>query len=222
MVAKHDELAWAGEEYADYSPSQKAVLEDLYRRTEERLSAKAHRLAHSRQVAATARRLAHAHGVDPFMAEAAGILHDWDKVLTSEQLWRKVDMYRIPVSTRDERMTPVLHGMTAAASLSRELDLPPEVFQAIARHTLGAPGMSELDIVIYCADMLEPGRGSVMDGLRSLALGPLPVLFASCVQSVMDYLISAGRYVSVESVATWNSCYQDLPADAVTDRKHAR
>jgi predicted HD superfamily hydrolase involved in NAD metabolism len=218
-----DDLDWAGDasDEPEYSEEQHATLDRLYRMAQQRLSVKPRRLGHSRGVARCARRLASSHGVDPFLAEAAGILHDWDKILTPEQLWAKVDEFGIRVSSRDERMAPVLHGMTAAASLSRELDLPAPVFQAIARHTLGAPDMTALDIVVYCSDMLEPGRGEKMDGLRGFGRGELPALFAVCAQSTMAHLIGSGRYVSVESVATWNACCADLPADAVMGGKRS-
>lgn len=202
---KHeDPLAWAGPDFEDeLDQYQRALLADLYSRLDNRLSG--HRLQHVRSVALTARRLAHTHGVDPYLAQVAGILHDWDKKLSARELWDKVDRYRIELPERDERQLPVLHGLTAAASLGEELDFPREVFGAISRHTVGAADMSPLDMVVFCADMLEPLRGARMDRLRQIATGPLDVLYASCQQDTLLYLVGSGLYVSPQAIAAWNA-----------------
>lgn len=202
MGKNKDIYAWAGVDYTSYSSSQRQQLKGIRSRLEQRLSGK--RLDHSISVALTARRLAASHGVDPFLAEAAGYLHDWDKKLPAEELWAKVESYHIPVSSRAAQATHILHGPTAAASLPEEFDLPPAVFQAIARHTVGAADMSDLDMLIYCADLLEPLRGDFCDSLRKQASGPLRDLFAACVAHTMDYLVQKRSYICVESIHTWN------------------
>ena len=63
-----------------------------------------------------------------------------------------------------DTMPRLLHGPTAAAELERAYpDLPADVVQAIARHTAAAVGMSDLDMIIYIADAIEPSRD--FDGL---------------------------------------------------------
>lgn len=210
-----DLLAWAGPDFEEsLDPSQRELLADLYRRLDERLSG--HRLQHVRSVALTARRLAHSHGVDPFLAQVAGILHDWDKKLSPQELWAKVDRYKIDLPSHDERQLPVLHGLTAAASLRQKFDLPEEVFSAIAHHTIGAADMSALDMVVYCSDMLEPLRGPRMDHLRRRALGPLDVLYAACQQSTLLYLVGAGLYISPQALDAWNACCDVLSSSTQT------
>lgn len=206
-----DALAWAGPAPAPYDEQRARVIERLCDMVRARLSG--HRLEHTLSVAQTAARLAHRHGVDPFLAQAAGLLHDWDKRLSPDELWAKVDEYGVDLGApRDPRMLPTLHGLTAAASLRRELDLPDEVFQAIARHTTGAAGMSDLDIVVYVADMLEPLRKGDLDDLRALAgTGPLDALFAACARQSLLYLVQAGRFVHPAGVEAWNAYESRLP-----------
>lgn len=42
----------------------------------------------------------------------------------------------------------------------------PEVLEAIRLHSTGAPDMTELDMVVYLADLIEPGRD--FDGVEKL------------------------------------------------------
>lgn len=205
-----DAYAWAGPAPTIADGALVAYLRTLRLAVEERLSG--HRLAHSLSVALSAGRLAAAHGVDPFLATAAGLLHDWDKRLSHEQQWAKAERYGVLEGVeRDARMTPVLHGWTAAASLPETWDLPGEVFQAIARHTIGAPDMSDLDIVVNTADALEPLRGPEVDGLRALAAGELVPLFAACTRQSCLWVLESGRYLHPLAIEVWNAYEPYLP-----------
>ena len=57
---------------------------------------------------------------------------------------------------------------TAAVALGHAFpELPPKVLAAVERHTLGAVDMSDLDMIVYIADALEPGRkGKMVQKLR--------------------------------------------------------
>ena len=219
-VQPSDPLAWAGPEPTIGDSGLREYLAVLQTAVERHLSG--HRLRHSLGVAQTAGRLAASHGVDPFLAIAAGLLHDWDKKLSGEGLWAKAAEWDLPqlAGERDERMTPILHGWTAAASLPQTWDLPPAVFQAIARHTIGAPDMSDLDIVVYAADMLEPGRGDDVQlaTLRDLAAGELAPLFAACARQSCLWVIESGRYLHPEAIRVWNAYEPQLP-DALRARR---
>ena len=203
--------AWAGPARPELPEAQERRLAELRELVCGRLSG--HRLAHSLSVARTAGRMAAAHGVDVFSAVAAGLLHDWDKKLPPDELWEKAWSYGVvPAGERDERMTPVLHGRTAAASLPRLFgDLPPEVFQAIDRHTVGATDMDPLDVVVYVADMLEPLRPGDLGELRALATGPLDPLFAACARQSALWVLATGRYLAPEAVDVWNAYESCLP-----------
>lgn len=58
-----------------------------------------------------------------------------------------------------EFMPKVLHGATAAFALGIKYpNIPSDVLKAVLNHTTAALRMSRLDMVIYIADALEPGR----------------------------------------------------------------
>lgn len=166
------------------------------------------RYEHSLGVAETARRLALAYGVDPFAAAAAGLLHDWDKVLDDGELLARAAQYRIPVSGSPTAAVGLLHGPVAAVELPRIFpELPSDVWQAVARHTIGAADMTPLDMVVFIADAIEPHRhGAYADELRSKvgSIG-LEELFFRCFAQGLVYVISGGRYLYPTAVDIYNS-----------------
>ena len=104
---------------------------------------KPRRYKHSLGVARTAAHLAEVYGVDSFLAEAAGLVHDWDKVLDDSELLARAAQYRIRLAGSPTYSTSLLHGLVAAVELPHIFpELPEEVWQAIARHTVAAVDIS--------------------------------------------------------------------------------
>lgn len=166
------------------------------------------RYEHSLGVAETAGRLARTYGVDEFQATAAGYVHDWDKVLTNEELLARAERYGIKIFGPAECSVALLHGPVAAVELPRLFpDLPPAVFHAVDRHTVGAEDMSPLDMVVFVADAMEPHRkGDYADRLRELAgKVSLTELFFQCFSQGLVYVIQTGRYLYPTAVGIYNT-----------------
>lgn len=172
----------------------------------ERLKPK--RYDHSVRVAETARMLAQHYGVDEKAAQLAGLLHDWDKDFDDADEQMRARIFEIDIHpTVIETMPRLLHGPTAAAALGRTYpQISPEVLQAIARHTTGAVGMSELDMIVYIADALEPGRD--FEGLNELRdmVGEveLETLFLRTFRHIMLSLIDGNRRFHPQTATIWN------------------
>ena len=126
------------------------------------------RFEHARGVSKTAASLAETYGVDVRKARLAGLLHDWDKEYGDDEIRERARALGVDVDPYVlDTMPRLLHGPTAAAELVRAYpDLSADVVQAIARHTAAAVGMSDLDMIIYIADAIEPSRD--FDGLDEL------------------------------------------------------
>ena len=126
------------------------------------------RFKHSLGVSETAEKLARVYGADETAARVAGLLHDWDKGYDDPGILARADELGMELDAELVAMPRVLHGLTAAVALGRAFpELPPEVLAAVERHTLGDAGMSDLDMIVYIADALEPGRkGKVVEKLR--------------------------------------------------------
>ncbi len=169
---------------------------------------KPRRYRHSLGVARTASELANVYGVDSFLAEAAGLVHDWDKVLDDAELLTRAAQYKIRIAGSPTLSTPLLHGPVAAVELPHIFpELPQEVWQAVARHTVGATDMTPLDMVVFIADAIEPMRqGDYADELRAL-VGEVSLkdLFFKCFSQGLTYVISAGRYLYPTALTIYNS-----------------
>lgn len=181
-------------------------FEEMRMRLEERL--KPSRYRHSLGVSQTAIRLARIYGIDEDAAAVAGLLHDWDKALSTDELRRKAKKLGCAPKYVRKNAPGVLHSFTAAATLRDEFpELSDAVLQAIARHTCGAEDMSGLDMVVFIADMIEPGRTyphvqALRDAVGTVSLDEL---FFQAYASTLRYLIGAGMVVYPDSLSVYNA-----------------
>lgn len=175
------------------------------------------RYLHSLGVSQTAEQLARIYGVSCEDAAVAGLLHDWDKARPFDELRRLAKKHKLAPKRVRKQMPSVLHALTAPYSLRREFpDLSDDVLRAIARHTCGAIDMSDLDKVVFIADIIEPGRTfSDVAPLRE-AVGEVSLdeLFFMTYRSTLVYLLEDGLPVCPASIEAWN--------DLVKRRKKAR
>ena len=192
-----------------YTPEQEALLARLKRDLSEQLSKKPRRLAHSLSVANTAERLAVIYGVDPFLARAAGILHDWEKASpVSEQLSHAREL-GVDLGVDLELVHSLLHGIIASRVLpARYPELPPAVWHAIAVHTSASADMNDLDKVLFVADGIEPLRAPSAGIERSRSLvgkTSLDDLFWESFVGGIVYVLNGGRYLYPGTIDTYNA-----------------
>lgn len=195
---------------AAYDKRQKTCLERLEGDLRTHMEAvKPKRFAHSLSVARTAEQMALAYGVSPFEARAAGILHDWDKVLSAQEQINHARRLGVDLGVDAELVQPLLHGITAARTLpERYPELPASVWQAIERHTIGAADMSDLDMVVFVADGIEPIRKDVpaIHRVRHLVEqgAPLSEVFWASFSSGVSYVIETERYLYPGTLDIYN------------------
>lgn len=148
--------------------------------------------AHCERVAAIARLLAARHGVDQDEAELAGLLHDYSRDESEEELLDGADAMGLTVLPVERRNPYLLHSRVGAARLRPELPaLPATVLEAVAAHTVGAVPMPDLDKVVYLADMIEPAR--TYPGVEALR--------SSCERESLNECFRRGYARSLEHVA---------------------
>ncbi len=186
---------------------KKAYLARMREMLDVRMGDHRKRRNHSLGVARTAKKLAKTYGVDPFLAEAAGLVHDWDKVLDKSELLARAAQYGIAVVGSPTNAVALLHGPVAAVELPELFgELPAEVFQAVARHTSAAEDMSDLDMVVFVADAIEPMRkGDYADELRSqVGKVDLTRLFFNCFSQGLIYVMQTQRYMYPTAISIYN------------------
>ncbi|MBR2789639.1 MAG: bis(5'-nucleosyl)-tetraphosphatase (symmetrical) YqeK [Eggerthellaceae bacterium] len=167
------------------------------------------RYAHSLGVADTARSLAETYGADAEKAYLAGLLHDWDKGFDDAGIRARADELGLTIRPDVYRGAPqTLHGVSAAAALGREFPgIPGDVLQAIERHTTGAPDMSTLDMIIFIADALEPGRRFPgLDELRAqVGKVSLEDLFLDVESYWISLIVQRKKTLHPDTFAVWNT-----------------
>ncbi len=191
-----------------YTPEQEALLARLRSDLAEHLSKKPRRLAHSLSVAKTAERLALIYGVDPFLAHAAGILHDWEKASSAAEQLAHARELGIDLGVDLEMVHSLLHGIIASRTLpERYPELPPAVWHAIAVHTSASADMRPLDEVLFVADGIEPLRASSpgIERTRSLVgKATLDDLFWESFVGGVVYVLQGGRYLFPGTIDVYN------------------
>ncbi len=182
---------------------------------EKRVSPK--RFKHSLGVADACKQLAKEYGVDAKKARLAGLLHDWDKGFNDEQARARVrdlgmedeiDPYIV------QNMPSVLHGITAARALAQQFPaIPADILQAISCHTTAALEMSPLDMVLYIADAIEPGRQfGRIDELRAAAgKVTLEELYFQTYEYWVFLLFERRKPLHPDTIRIWNAYTERLP-----------
>ena len=192
---------------AGMDPLSDEFFELCRKELKERLPKKS-RYRHSLGASEESARLAKLYGADERKARLAGLLHDWDKGYDDEGIRaRVVELGLLVDPFLLERMPQLLHGPTAASALARRFpQLPADVLSAIERHTAGAVGMSDLDMIVYIADVIEPNRDFPgVDELRALPeRESLEDLFIDVSAHVLVNLVDRRRFVHPNTLEVWN------------------
>ncbi len=160
-------------------------------------SLSAARYCHTLGVAALAEDVAQRHGLDPAKARFAALVHDLAKEIPIEYQLRLARRWQILNYPEDEQAPAVLHGPLAAYWLKHYYGLKDqEVLAAVAHHTLGYPGMSPLEMLIYSADLLEPNRKFPhVDSLRQALYDNIEQGTLACVEHTLNYLNESKRLI---------------------------
>lgn len=197
-----------------FSAEERERLSDVEAKLAVRMKEAKKRHVHTLGVAACATEMAKVYGVDQYEAALAGLLHDWDKVIPDDELVARALHYGVPIVGAPALAAPLLHGPVAAYELPQLIpDLPQTVLQAISRHTVGACDMTPLDMVVFVADAIEPGRrGDYADRLREqVGTITLDELFFQCFAQGLVYVINTGRYLYPTALDIYNhyACLRD-------------
>lgn len=180
-----------------------------YKQMREQLKSrlKPSRFLHSEGVAETAAFLGERFQLDIEQCRVAGLLHDCARQYSDKQLQAEADRRGISYGEVDKAMPLLLHAYIGASLVMEDYGVTDQaICQAIFRHTVGGAGMTELDKVIYFADMIEPNRDyPQVEELRRLSrLASLDeMFFAGLVQS-LNFVLKKGSLVHPDTVTAYN------------------
>lgn len=166
----------------------------------------ANRFLHSCNVADVAVKLAKEHGVDEEMAYIAGLLHDYAKGLSGDILLKIAEENQLIEDEIEYLIPDILHAKVGAFLLKKDgLTDNKEILQAVEYHTLGAIDMSDLDKIIFIADMIEPSRDyPTLNRLHCLAFKNLDEAMLFGIESTIKYCIEKNRLLHPKTIAVRN------------------
>lgn len=164
------------------------------------------RWQHTLGVLEMAVELAHKYGVDPHKTAMAAILHDLAREWSNQELVSFLQEQSIGLSDDDLVVPALLHGRVGALVAKARFGVTdPEVLAAISCHTLGRMGMSDLDKIIFIADMIEPNRSYPgVDALRRLADYSLDKAVLAGFDHTLQYVLDTGGFLHPEAVFARN------------------
>lgn len=164
------------------------------------------RYGHSIRVMETAVELARIHGVDEEKAQMAGILHDSGKWKSREKTLQKVQDWGIILSEEERAEYNLVHGALSTYIAKNIFGIEDaDVLNAIKNHITGRPAMSDLEKIVYIADMIEPARNyEFIDDFRAMAKVDLDRAMYEILNENLAHLIRNDRYIAGSSLEARN------------------
>jgi len=151
---------------------------------------------HTLGVAHTSACLAMRYDEDIDSAYLAGLLHDYAKNLSDEDMLKTANKYNLLLSDFEKENPFILHGKVAACLVRDEFDISDKnILNAISYHTTGRPGMSLLEKIVFLADYIECGREDASDLpiVRRLAFSDIDKCILTVLSDTLDYLNEKGN-----------------------------
>lgn len=160
-----------------------------------RLSEK--RYSHTMRVADTTEYLAETHDLDPKRTRLAALIHDAAREMKKEEYLRLAEAWDIPFGDFERENPKLLHGPVAAETTRRKLGVEDgEILDAVREHTVGKKGMSDLSLVLYLADKIEPERDyPSVEKIRKMAKDDLRSATAEALRCAVAYSEMRGKAV---------------------------
>ena len=177
------------------------------------------RYEHTINVKKMAVKLAKHYGTDPEQAALAALLHDAAKELPKDEMRAIMQAHPEYAQGGEARPTPVWHGICAAILARTEWGVTDEaVLSAIACHTAGKAGMTQLDKILYLADMTSAERDwPGVEKLRKLELKDLDAAMLAALKQTNDFVLSQGKPLDPMSKAA----YEDILAHSAQNGEDA-
>ena len=165
------------------------------------------RFRHCLGVAETAVFLAHRFGADEERARVAGLLHDCAREYRNEEMLAEAQRRGIAIGEVERAMPLLLHAYIGARRVREIYHVDDAmVEQAIWRHTVGGTGMTDLDKIIWFADMVEPGRNYPgVEELRRLAkTASLDDMVLEGLSQSIRFVVAKGHLIHPDTVLARN------------------
>ncbi len=164
------------------------------------------RFWHTLGVAHIAAALAMRYDVDMNTAYVTGLLHDCAKCISDKKKISICKKNHIPISETEQKNPSLLHAKVGAFLAADKYHIEDNaIIDAIAYHTTGRPGMSDLEQIIYIADYIEPGRNKApnLDEIRRLAFIDKEQAIIKILEDSLFYLNDSDQEIDLTTQQTY-------------------
>lgn len=165
------------------------------------------RYEHTLRVLDCARHLAAVYNIDEQKVAVAALLHDCGREVKIDDSIKYAQAHGLKINKTESLQPILLHARIGRLiAKSKYAITDKQILNAIAYHTTGHKDMDSVAMVVYIADMLEAERDfDGVEQLRSLVgkVG-LVSLMLSCVHATLEYLLSTGSMIHINSIKTYN------------------
>ncbi|HLR42494.1 MAG TPA: bis(5'-nucleosyl)-tetraphosphatase (symmetrical) YqeK [Pseudogracilibacillus sp.] len=163
------------------------------------------RYDHTIRVYETAIQLAKKYNAPLEKVSEAALLHDIAKCEPIENLEEAIHAYQLPVSLL-EFNEELWHGPVGAKLVAEKFKIDDEeVFNSIYYHTTGRANMTLVELIIFVADYMEPGRSFPgVEEVRELAQKDIKQAAQKALQNTLIFLISKSATIHPDTIAAYN------------------
>lgn len=164
------------------------------------------RYEHTLRVAETAAALSHRFQVPQDKAQLAAIFHDYAKYRSPIEMKRWIEQSpELPKDLLDYH-PELWHGPVGSILMAREHGVEDKDIQSAVRyHTTGKAHMSDLELIIFVADYIEPGRDFPgLDEVRDMANTDLVKTAWMVSGKTIGYLLEKGNPIYPDTFYAYN------------------
>lgn len=183
----------------------KLFIENLKRTLKENINE--NRYKHSIRVMETSEKLAEIYGVDILKAKIAGLLHDCAKYDSMDKILQETKNFGIILDDIMLENRGIIHGELGYYIAKDKYNIEDEeILNAIRYHTIGRKNMTDLEKIIYLADMIEPKRNfPKVEEIREKTYINLDEGLLFALEHSLIYLINKNILIHTNTVDARNS-----------------
>lgn len=172
---------------------------------------KTERFEHTLRVAETAVKLAELYNEPVDKVELAAIFHDYAKYFSLEYMEQIIKEGQLPQDLLDHHHE-LWHGPVASIIVEREFGISDTgIHSAIHYHTTGKADMSKMDMIIFTADYIEPGRSFPgVEEVRDMADADLDRATWLALRNTIQFLVSKHVPVYPDTFYAYNDLTRRL------------
>lgn len=164
------------------------------------------RFEHSVGTAKTAEKLAIIYNEDRRKAYLAGLVHDCTRETDIKGQINMLEALGIAVDDITLNTKELLHAVTAEYLIINEFNIDDkEIIAAVRFHTTGKENMTQLEKIIFLADVIEPSRDFPgIEHVRQLAESSLDDAMLAAFESSIKFLLGKRQMIHPNTLLARN------------------